>query len=104
MVRLEINGFGTLHMVLDTGTPATGISVSTRDARLDAGVLLSTGPGSYLLRRVSVQGQPLPDLTGRLSHRLTQVRAQGALGLDFLGRFTDIHFHVPSGMLTLSSP
>ena len=53
---------------------------------------------------MSAEGPPLPDLVVRLSQRVTHVRAQRALGLDILGRYTDAHFHVPNNRLTLSTP
>ncbi len=91
-------------MVLDIGSPFSSIGESTREQLERNGLLEETGERRYMLRGVVIQGQPIADLEVRLSRRVTQVRAMGVLGLDFLGRFTDIHFHVPSMRLTLTYP
>src|SRR5947209_19460955 len=104
MVTLDIAGHGALAMVLDTSAPLSSISEGSRDALVKSGVLEATGRSGYLLRNVSMQGQPIPNLALRISARATQVGADGLLGLDFFSRYTDIHFYVPSGRLTLTVP
>ena len=59
---------------------------------------------TYVLGRLSVQGQPLPPLSVRVSGVLRQTGVDGVLGLDFLGQYEDIHFHVPTFRLTLNGP
>ena len=88
-------------MVLDTGSPLSGISFRTRDALASNGDLVPAGPRRYLLRDLSIEGQPLPDLVVRLSQRASAVGADGMLGLDFLNTFTEIHLNVPTLWLTL---
>ena len=88
-------------MVFDTGAPFSGISRRTRDALAADGLLIPHGPHHYLLRDLRIDEQEVPDLVVRESHRLTAVGADGALGLDFLNRFTEIHCHIPSLWVTL---
>jgi hypothetical protein len=91
-------------MVFDTGAPVSGISEEVRDGLLAAGLLELRGGRFYVLRDLEIQGQPVPDLLVGVSPRVTEVGAQGVLGLNFMGQFTDVHFHVPTLRLTLSRP
>jgi hypothetical protein len=93
-----------INMVLDTGSPYSAISEGVRDSLL-AATLLPNGEGrAFHLRNLKIQGQTVPDMAVILSHRVTQVGAEGALGLDFIRQFTDVRFHVPSLLLTLTGP
>ena len=91
----------TVKMVLDTGAPFSSVSESTRDTLVDLGLLSASGGRRWVLRKLRIDQQGVADLTVRLSRRVSDVGAEGVLGLDFLGRFTEIHFHVPSMRLTL---
>jgi hypothetical protein len=102
MVPVEVAGLVTVELVLDTGSLLSGISEPTREMLASRGLLSPAGERRFLLRNLSIQGQALPDVIVRVSRRVTQTGARGVLGLDFLGQFTDIHFHVPSMRLTLS--
>lgn len=102
MVPLEVAGTVTLELVLDTGSLLSGLSEPTREMLTTRGLLRPAGERRFLLRDLTIHGQPVPDLVVRVSRRVTQAGARGVLGLDFLGQFTDIHFHVPSMRLTLS--
>ncbi len=68
------------------------------------GTLQQLGANRYLLQGLRIQGQDTGDLEVRVSRRVTQVGADGVLGLDFLAQFTYIHFHVPTMRLTLTRP
>jgi len=104
LVPLLLDGRAELQMVLDTGAPLSAISGEIRDGLLAAGLLSAAGSRLYVLRNVEIQNQSIPDLPVLVSTRVTQVGAQGVLGLSFLRQFTDVHFHVPSLLLTLTSP
>jgi hypothetical protein len=101
-IPLRIGESGLLEMVLDTAAPLSGISVQVRDDLRERGLLEPPRSARYVLRNLIVQGQPFPDVPVRVSPRLTEVGADGVLGLDFLSQFTDIHFHVPTRLLTLT--
>jgi hypothetical protein len=101
MVPVSI-GWVTVRLVLDTGSPFTAIADSLRQTLADAGLLTETGGDVYLLHDVTIAGQTLDGFQARLSRRATRVGVSGVLGLDFLARFTDVHFHVPSMQLSLS--
>lgn len=103
-VPLTIAGRSTLDMVLDTGSPATSISEPTLKHLQGLGLVSTSDAPSYVLRGLTIQGQAIPDMRVRVSARATQVGADGLLGITFLGRFTDVHFHVPTGRLTLTGP
>lgn len=102
LVRLEVGGL-FFDLVLDTGSALSGISQPTLDALARAGLAMPAGQ-RYLLRQVRIDGQAVSDLHVRISPRVTQVGADGVLGLDFLARYEDIHFNVPTLRLTLSNP
>ena len=95
-----------LEMVLDTGAPLSGLSREAADSLTASGFLepIQGRASIYLLRALTIQGQPIDDLEVRVLRRLTEVRAPAILGLDFLGRFEEIHCHVPSLTLTLTDP
>jgi hypothetical protein len=97
-------GQETIKMVLDTGSLLSAISEPTRQTLVAKGILDASSARLFVLRDVTIQDQQISDLTVRLSPRVTQVGAAGILGLDFLGRFSDIHFHVPTMRLTLTYP
>jgi len=102
MVPVEVAGTVTVELVLDTGSLLSGISEATREMLATGGLLSEAGERRFLLRNLTIQGQPAPDLVVRVSRRVAQAGARGVLGLDFLGKFTDIHFHIPSMRLTLT--
>ena len=106
IVPVRVGARYTLEMVLDTGAPLSGISQGTANLLLPTGFLepMQRRGNVYLLKQLSIQGQPIDDLEVRVLQRLTEVRAPGILGLDFLGRFEEIHCHVPSLTLTLTDP
>jgi hypothetical protein len=91
-------------MVLDTGSPMSTISAGTRDALQRQGLLRPVEGESNRFRLVelTIQGQPIADLTVRVSPITTRAGAAGTLGLDFLNRFELIQFHVPTLRLTLT--
>jgi hypothetical protein len=102
LVPLVVANTVTIEMVLDTGSLLSGVSEATQQTLAANGLLEPSGERRFVLRRLAIQGQPVPDLVVRPSRRVTQAGASGVLGLDFFGRFTDIHFHVPSMRLTLT--
>ncbi len=104
IVPLVVGRRALVRMVLDTGAPFSGISESVRDDLLELGLLEAAGARAYVLRELEIQGQSIPDRPVLLSRRVTQVGAEGALGLDFLRQFTYVQFHVPTLRLTLMSP
>jgi hypothetical protein len=104
MIPIEVGGRYGFEMVLDTGSPVSTISQGVRAALADLGLLESRGGNRYLLHEVEIQGQRVPDLRVRESRRITLVGANGALGLDFLNQFTEIHVDVPHLRFTLTGP
>jgi hypothetical protein len=97
----------TLFMVLDTGSPASVISPRVTRELVDRGLLQQTAePHHYSLVDLSAEdaaGKPaLPDLTVRTLRKLTLLRIDGLLGLDFFRQFDRICFDFPTSSLTLS--
>jgi hypothetical protein len=104
LIPLTVGHQFIVYMVLDTGTPFSGISEGTREGLVRLGLLGPAPARAHVLRDLEIQGQSIPDLPVLLSRRVTQVGAEGALGLDFLRSFSDVHFHVPTLRLTLTGP
>jgi hypothetical protein len=105
MVELEVGSTKTvLAMVLDSGSPVSGLSGRSITNLADAGLLETGGRRSYVLRQLRVLDQAIPDLVVRQSRRAEQVGVDGILDLDFLWRFEEVHFHMPTMRLTLSRP
>lgn len=90
-----------LDMVIDTESPISAISVGIREVLARTDRLVQLEANTYVLRDPRIQVQSIADLEVRVSPRVTRVGADGVLGLDFLNRFTDVHFNVPSLRLTL---
>jgi hypothetical protein len=100
LVPITVDG-RPIQMVLDTGSPLSSISKETFDRLERTGSVRQTSALEYLLSNAVIQGQPIPDLTVRISRRVTRVGAEGVLGLNFLGRFRRVEFDAPTMMLTL---
>jgi len=84
------------------GTRVSVSAIAETYRRLaDAGGIRQVGGRRFAPTPLLLDGQPVDDLEVRISRRVTRVGADGVLGLDCLGRFTDVHFHVPSLGLTL---
>lgn len=94
-----------LLMVLDTGSPVSVISPVVLDDLLARGLVRPEASSNrYVLTGLSVQGQPLPDLSVRVLPRLARIQVDGLLGLDFLRSFKAVHFHVDTFRLVLEDP
>lgn len=92
----------TLSMVLDTGSPVSALSLQARAALAARGFLTEgSQPRTWLLRDVSIEARPIPDLEVRVLARLDRLQIVGLLGLDFLRMFEDVHFNVPTLRLRL---
>lgn len=53
---------------------------------------------------MTLEAQPLPDLNVRVLARLSRLGVDGLVGLDYLGRFEYVHFHIPTLRLMLEAP
>lgn len=104
MIPIQVEGKLTLEMAVNPGVPRSSISSAARHELIMHEFVPPTIERAYVLPDVRVQGQPLPPLRVRVSGVLRQTRTDGILGLDFLGQYEDIHFHVPTFRLTLNGP
>jgi hypothetical protein len=103
IIPVDIAANYALDMVLDTGSPLSAISRQSHQELTSAGRLTPVDEPRrrYVLQGLSIQGQLIADLVVRVSLRVSQVGADGVLGLDFLQRFREVCFDVPSLRLTL---
>ena len=101
VIPVVILGIRELNMVLDTGAPFSAISDATYDLLVTAGLIERRTDNWCILRGLVVQGQPVPDQTVRVSRRVSQARAEGVLGLDFLRQYAEIRFYTQTLRLTL---
>jgi hypothetical protein len=60
-------------------------------------------PGRYVMHRARLGAEPLVDLELQVSRQIARVQADGALGQDFLRRFTDVNLNIPNMTLTFTS-
>jgi hypothetical protein len=102
LVPVHVSDYGAIDLVLDTGSPLSAISAQFFARLTRSGSLDQIAPNRFRLKALSIQGQRIADLTVRVSPRVTAVGADGVLGLDFLTRFREIRFDVPSLVLTLT--
>lgn len=63
--------------------------------------LVPYGTGRYVMRELDVQGQRFPDLYVTVRSRVTEVGADGIIGLDVLSQFREIHFERETMTLSL---
>lgn len=103
MVSLDIENVN-VDLVLDTGAPASGLHQQLFGRLVAEGKLDARGVDWGVLRSLSSQGRPFPPLRVRVSPRATQLGVTGVIGLDFLSRFSEIHFDRTSMVLTLVQP
>jgi hypothetical protein len=99
-----IVGDRSIRMVLDSGSPMSAVSQSTLDKLFADGLVDPADGPTYVLPSPTIQGQVVPDLRVRLSRHVTRAGADGVLGLNFFGQFTEVHCHVPTLRFTLTGP
>jgi len=104
VVPVDIAGRITLYMVVDTGSPLSAISAGMMIVLTEMRFLDRIRDRLYLLRRISIAGQTLPDLEVHLSSRATRLGIQGILGLNFLQQFTEVRFRTADLLLMLVDP
>jgi hypothetical protein len=63
-----------------------------------------SGPDRYVMRRATIGSEAVTGLEVVASGQIGRLRVDGALGQDFLGRFTDINLNIPTMMLTFTTP
>jgi hypothetical protein len=104
LVPIRVAGDVGIEMVLNFGVPRSSISADVRDSLIMRELVPPRVERTYILADVTADEQPLPPLSVRVSGALRLIGVAGILGLDFFTQFEDVHFHVPSFHLTLSSP
>jgi hypothetical protein len=106
LVPIELLGYRGIRLVLDTGTPQTGISASLLSELQARGLAPPSGTrlGSqlYVLQNLSIDGQSIPDFEVLVSRSATRFALDGILGLDFLAQFRRVCFDVDEMRLTLT--
>ena len=101
VVPVRVGAIFELQFVLNTGFLSTAISARTRTVLSAMGHVGETRGRPHVLRNLTLAGRPIPDLPVRISPALSLLGVEGALGLDFLRQFRDVHFNLPSRRLTL---
>jgi hypothetical protein len=104
IIPVEVGGRMTIEMVLDTGSPLSSISERLCGPLLSMGLLEPVSVRSFVLHGLKIQNQPIRDLRVRVSRRVTRTGADGVFGLDFLARYSTVHFDVSTLRLTLTYP
>jgi hypothetical protein len=102
-IPLRVGGSRLLPMVVDSGAPISAISpeIAAELAELKLLGQDAHPPYQYRLSGISLQGRALPDLQVRVLPRLTRLRVDGLVELDFLRQFAAIHFYVATLRLVL---
>ena len=108
-IYLTVAGRETFLMVLDSGSPLSAVSPDTVQILQDGGLLgLPRGPGHYRLTDLHARdavGRPaLPDVSVRVLPRLSRLRVDGLLGLDFFRQFERVCFQLSQMRLELIFP
>ena len=100
-IPLEIDGTFQLRMLISGFHTSI---VSTNAVTAFPAFFQETAPGRYLMRRATIGEQAILDFEVRISRQIRRLGADGALGQDFLRRFTDINLNVPSSVLAFTGP
>ncbi len=96
----------TVLMILDSGSPLSAISPALGEQLLARGLARTSASGRGLIRltHLSAEGNPLPELNVRILARLSQLRVDGLLGLNFFGAFELTCFRLSTSELLLEYP
>lgn len=98
-VPLELPGL-YLFQVMVSGFPTS--VVSTEMVLRLPSCFEPVGQGRYRMHSLTLGGQPLGDLEVGVSTQIRRLDAYGALGLDFLRRFSEIKLDVRASQLTFT--
>jgi hypothetical protein len=101
-IPVMVDGFYPLEMILNTGYPVSLLSPTTRDVLLSLGHIEYLGGRFYRLGNFTIGGRPAPAVDVRVNASIARLGIEGALGLNFLSLFTEVHFDVRSWQLTLT--
>ncbi|HEY7036110.1 MAG TPA: hypothetical protein VH482_32555 [Thermomicrobiales bacterium] len=108
VILLGVGADQILAMVPNPLASRSVISPATFARLVEQGVVsagihdIRTRAKSCILRHLSIEGQPVPDLEVRIRKHASFLRADGYLGQDFLfGNFTDIHLDIDRRLLRL---
>jgi hypothetical protein len=102
---LMIAGTYALRAVLDTGSPQSALSPRISNDLSSQGLLRpAADPRRFLLADLTIGGQAVPDLEVGVLRRLDPMEVDGLLGLDFLLRFSEVHFILASLQFTFVDP
>ncbi|HVX30183.1 MAG TPA: hypothetical protein VHA53_06855 [Nitrolancea sp.] len=101
LIPLQIEQDPVISMVLDTGSARSAISHSMFEKLNSLRRLTPYGTGRYVIQGLGVQGQRFPDLYVSVRSRVTEVGADGIVGLDVLSQFREIHFERETMTLSL---
>ena len=102
VVRFTVGALYPLPLVLNTGFVMTCLTPGARDGLAAFGHLRDTGERFPVLHDLSLSGRPLPPLPVRVNAAVARISPEGMLGLNFLGRFREIHFDTGTRRLTLT--
>jgi ribosomal protein S19E (S16A) len=102
MIAVSVANRISIEMAVNPGVPRSSISAATRHRLIMEEIVPPREERTYILSNVQIEGQPVPPLHVRVSAVLRRVGVGGIVGLDFLGQYEDIHFHVPTFRLTLN--
>lgn len=91
-----------VDVVLDTGAPLTSMSQRLYTRLQAASYLSHIATNRYIHSPAPIAGESVAPLNIRGSKFLTSIGVVGVLGLDFLARYTEVHFNVKTGLLTLT--
>lgn len=102
LIPVQVGDSLLVDFVLDTGAPLTSMSRRLYVRLRSSGCLAdAAAKNRYILSSASIAGVDVSPLHIRGSIFLGRVGVEGVLGLDFLARYTDIHFSMKTGILTL---
>jgi hypothetical protein len=77
-------------MLLLPQSPISVISPTVLRYRVDPAIIVPLSADAYMLRDLCIAGQPLPDLAVRVSAAAMVAKADGILGYNFFGQFTEV--------------
>jgi hypothetical protein len=87
-IHVTIGEGYTLLMVLDSGSPQSTVSPQVAQDLWLRGMSPPAAPASsYVLTNLTASTHALPDLRARVLPRLSRLRVDGLLGLDFFNQF-----------------
>lgn len=104
ITHIQVDRTYTLRALFGPNFPWSAISRGAMEDLIQLELAPPLRENQYVLRNLSIRGQPFPDLSVRVTSVLTRFGVDLVLGVDFLAQFSELHFYWRTLTLNLVDP